>query len=548
MKKILLLCGSLFLIYSCREGGKVKHSAIKDPDYDKAISFFEKQNDSAFYYFNQVAIAAKDSVQTANAWYYMAYLQSIEGDYFSSEENLTMSLRYLDTVQKKNYKTLASTFNELGLTSIQLSNYQDGVNFFQRAIHFAVSKENRLVFLNNKALANEKNGNYVEALKIYQHILPLIKDKETRARTVSNMARTKWLAITSYDAAPELLTALHIRQQANDQWGLNASYSHLSDYYRAKKPDSALYYASRMYVTAKKINSPDDQLSALEKLITLASATNAKRYFLRYHKLNDSLETARNAAKNRFAYMRYQVERKEADNQKLAKGNAEKQIEITKRNAIIWSAIAIFIVVIILLSYRYKKRREQAVKDNQLRLAAKVHNKLANGLYQLIQEIDNHEGFDKEMIAQELTVLHELSRDISHEEIAVGDRDFTEKIDRLLYAFAGPSVNLAVVGNEPEYWHKVSSTLKSELEEVLQEWMINMKKHSQANNVSVQFNRAGDELEIIYFDNGVGMSIGAKSGKGLQFAETRIKSLGGTLNFDAQRENGTRIVLTLLLT
>ena len=161
MKKLSLLLGSLTLLYSCQQKKTAAPPSLKDANYAKAKSFLGKQNDSAFYYFNQVAISARDSLQTSYAYNYMAYLQSEEGDHFGSEENLTMSLRYLDTARKENYKSLSSTFNELGLTSIQLKNYDNAVTFFDRAIHYSEASKYRLVFLNNRALAAQKKGAYV---------------------------------------------------------------------------------------------------------------------------------------------------------------------------------------------------------------------------------------------------------------------------------------------------------------------------------------------------------------------------------------------------
>jgi hypothetical protein len=52
-----------------------------------------------------------------------------------------------------------------------------------------------------------------------------------------------------------------------------------------------------MYDVAKNIDSPDDQIEALEKLISLKILQNSKQYFQVYQSLNDSLQTARNKAK-----------------------------------------------------------------------------------------------------------------------------------------------------------------------------------------------------------------------------------------------------------
>lgn len=548
MKKLLFLLPLIVrLLISCQHSTLPAHIG-NDPDYAKAKTLLDRKNDSAFYYFNRVAVAAKDSLQTAYAYTYMAFIQSGAGDYFGSQESLSLALKFLDPAKQKDRQCLSSTYNELGLISLDLRNHGAALGFFDQAIKFSQSEQYKLVFLNNKALAYQKKGSYAEALKLYRLIIAQTKNPETYARILSNMARTRWLNQSHYNAAPDLIKALKSRQAHNDRWGQNASYAHLADYYMASQPDSASFYADRMYAIARQLQSPDDQLQALQKLIRLSPEAKAKRYFMRYERLSDSLQTARNAAKNQFALIRYEVEKNKADNLKLQKDNTEKRYQLARQNILIWSAVFLFLAVIVMLSYRHRKKKQQAVQETQLRLTTKVHNRLANGIYQLIQEIDNHEGYNKEMVAQELTILYEHSRNLSHEPSHLSEIDFTEKIDRLLTAFAGPSINLAIVGNEIETWENIHETIKSELEQILQEWMVNMKKHSQATSVSVQFDRTGHQLKITYTDNGIGLPVKIANGKGLQFTGNRIKKLGGSINFDAISEKGTRITLTLPLT
>ena len=90
------------------------------------------------------------------------------------------------------------------------------------------------------------------AIKIFQHIVngSKTKDKEY-SRALSNYALTQWLQNPNHNPVPELKEALNIRLKEKDLWGLNASYSHLADYYTQKKPDSALIYATKCTMLLK---------------------------------------------------------------------------------------------------------------------------------------------------------------------------------------------------------------------------------------------------------------------------------------------------------
>lgn len=73
--------------------------------------------------------------------------------------------------------------------------------------------------------------------------------------------------------------------------------------------------------------------------------------------------------------------------------------------------------------------------------------------------------------------------------------------------------------------------------------MTNMKKHSKADKVLVDFSRENDLINIVYSDNGIGISEFSPK-NGVQNTESRINSIGGTINFDTKTENGLKITLS----
>ncbi|MCX2472711.1 ATP-binding protein [Pedobacter sp. MC2016-05] len=520
-----------------------------DADFKHAKSLYEKNNDSAFYYFNRVTTTNKDSLTVAKAYNYMAVIQSDAGDYYGSQESIMRSMSFLKENKSGHLSCISSNYNELGYTSDNLKNYRSAVDYYDKAIHFSTNPAYISTMQNNKALAYQKLGRFAESLKIFN----LIRSKETKdygdySRLISNIAKTKWLQNPDYVAAPELLKALRIGKQAQDDWCQNLSYSYLTDYYTNKMPDSALYYALSMYQIAQKLNSPDDQLEALNKLIKLSPTVEIKKYFDVYQHLNDSLQTARNAAKNQFAVVRYESEKSKADNLILQKDNTEKRYQIIKRELLLASGFVVFIAVSISAFFWHKKRqqkmeleKESAIRENRLKTSKKVHDVVANGLYRVMSEMENQPEIDREAIIDKIEVLYEKSRDISYDKPDHDLKSFEVKISKILTSFATPQTKVFIAGNSVKLWEKVQPIVRYEIEQVLQELMVNMKKHSKATTVVLKFEQEENQVNIWYTDNGIGMPEDKIFNNGWKNTVSRIDGIGGKLTFETKAEKGLKV-------
>jgi signal transduction histidine kinase len=509
-------------------------SAKTNPDYEKADSFYSKGNDSAFYYYNKVVTGAADSLTIARAYNSMAIIQSDAGDYFGSQQSLLSSLSFLDESKADNINCLASNYNELGNTSLNLRNYDAAISYYGLAFKFIKNKDFKLTILNNQAVSYQKKKQYTEAIGIYNSIINESKgNKKQYARILSNLAKTEWLQDPRYNAAPDLLTALRMRDDEKDEWGLNASYAHLSDYYSAFQPELALQYANKMYQIAQQLSSPDDELEALQKLILLAPAKNEKQYFARYQYLNDSLQASRNAAKNQFALIRFDAEKNKTDNLRLQKENAEKKTQI----------IILFATLVALCTIAYIIIREirNKGKRNQLRISKKVHDEVANGIYSIMQKVEHSHYMDDDPLLDDLDIVYEKSRNILYDHGLISHIDFPEEIRRLLSAFSSDHIKIIITGNERESWLNINENVKHEVKHVLQELMVNMKKHSAARNVVIKFEQKGHALHVQYADDGVGLQPGFKRGNGLTNTGNRINEMGGDLTFDTHTTKGLKI-------
>ncbi|WP_051230557.1 tetratricopeptide repeat-containing sensor histidine kinase [Epilithonimonas caeni] len=546
MKFLYFLLGLSFLIGCSEHSIKEIEKTTDNAFYDKAFDFREKNElDSSFLYFfraKDIFLQKKDSFGVGKCLANLAIIQETKGDYFGSQESGLSALDYFNQRDSIEYNYISINYNTLSIVSSRLKDYKKAIEFYLQSIKFSNDSINKNIYRNNLANSYRKEKKYNSASKIFQSILDnnTKKDKEY-SRALSNFAYSKWLQNSNFNPIPEFKQALNIRIKEKDLWGQNASYAHFADYYSRKKSDSALFYAKKMFDVSNKIKSPDDQIEALQKLIVLDSKNYAS-HFSRYQALNDSLQTARNKAKNQFALIRYETEKNKADFLKAKAESTERQNKITARNIIVISLIVLFIIAF----FYYKKRLQQEkiieAKNTEIKYSKKVHDRVANRIYQIISFIENTLHLDKNSILFALENVYETSRDISYENVDVSEKqNYRDQLSQMLGSYSSPkTVQVIITGNDDEIWQNTNLLQKTEVYLVLQELMTNMKKHSQANIVSIKFSRENSKINISYTDNGIGIKqLSPKNG--LQNMENRINAINGTIIFDTETNNLLKI-------
>ena len=291
-----------------------------------------------------------------------------------------------------------------------------------------------------------------------------------------------------------------------------------------------------MYKIALKNKNPDDQLESLNKIILL----NPKEYsqnFIKYSSLKDSVQNARNNDFQRFGLIKFDVEKQKRANQELKAKNFQQIIGI----------VLLFLALIsTFIWYRKRKQRlllesENKLKEQQLKTSKKVHDVVANGIYQVMTKIENQDDFNKEQALDELEYVYEKSRDISYENTDSHDEKFNEKISKLVASFKNDEINTFTVGNQEETWENVTKSTQTELYQIIRELLVNMKKHSKANNVILKFEKINNLININYADNGIGISDELIFKNGLSNTVSRIENINGKITFETKTEKGLKV-------
>ncbi|WP_294276552.1 ATP-binding protein [uncultured Chryseobacterium sp.] len=538
MKRTILTFVLLIFFSSCN-----KRSNTNKEEYDKAYDYLSKsKSDSAFKYFNRAKdnfIENKNFSLAGSCLVNMAIIQCNSGDFYGSRDSGLNAIKYLN--KKNDSVEIVSNFNNLGIASQHLKDYIKAAEFYDAAAEFATA-ESKITLLNNKAASFIHIKKYDSAISILQKLStsPYIKSDTLYSKIFDNLAYAKFLKDPSFNSEPELYKAFQMRNKIKDYDGLNASLFHLTKYFENRNRSKALFYAQENLRIAKHNNSPDDQLKAIENIILLDNTGNVKNFFLKYRTIDDSLVTIRSKAKTQFALERFDAE-------KFRRESTEKSNNILK----LCIGIAVLIIIIIFIVVRYRKRqlklkqeKELEVKNTQLRLSKKVHDVVANGIYQVMTKIENQEHFDRDTALDELEFVYEKSRDISYDK-ADEEQEFSKKISELIASFNNDTVKTFTAGNNPALWENISPPVKDEVFQIIRELMVNMKKHSQASHVALRFEKTETSVEIQYKDNGIGIPGDLIYKNGLRNAESRMAAIGGAIIFDTEIEKGLKVNLSV---
>lgn len=511
--------------------------------------YSQKKRDSALLMYNRYVSKADDSLKKAKAYRYMGDILWEAGDLYGAEENATGAVRTLDPTDTAHYSELGYAYNLLGNVYQDIQHYDDAIMMYNKAKGFSKNAGFLSDLINGEAVALQKKGKYQDAVALYDSMLMQNPaDRSVVARIIDNRAKTKWLQDPGYPALPEFWLALKIRADSLYHRGLNASYAHLADYYAGSNRDSALWYANKMFHQAQIIQSPDDRLEAIDKLIRLDNTSALQHWYAEFKRLSDSTRLSRDTTRSRYALIRYDSQKSKADNLEL-KGH------VFRQRLWMFGLVAFTIGIISGLYAWYNRRRKRikqeaeiAIRDANIKTSKKVHDVVANGLYRIMNELEHRQTIDREPLMTRIEALYEKSRNISYEEDStVNEKEYDDQIHELVSNFSNEQTGVFVVGNQPTFWKRVNGKQKSELSLVLSEIMVNMKKHSGASSVVIRFILEDNNGLISYTDNGKGFPSSFEFNNGLKNTVSRINTIKGRINFGKSEQGGASITISFPL-
>ncbi|MDW8850475.1 ATP-binding protein [Flavobacterium sp. MMLR14_040] len=557
-------CFLLFIFFiSCKEKTTLEvqpNPPKKEAKFlqEKAMENFQKSNfNSSFYYFNKSKIAFELSKDSANIVFnllQMANIQQINGDYYGSKETLTEALPYV----KNDNNYIVAINNFFGIADKELSIYDDAVFFYNQAIKDSKDDVSKQSPLNNIAVVYTKQKKYEKAIEILESILKSgnlndSKFVKSKARVIDNLGFA-YFKNRNPDKGLQLMNeSLRLRGNAEDFYGSIESYLHLAEFYAKTDAKKSNEYAQNAYQIATKFHSIDERLKALSLLISNGSGT---QYAQKYISLNDSITKIRNNFKNKFAKIKYDSKKEKDENQKLKLEKAENLLALqeAKYQKIVGFIGFVFLGIVIVVLVRYYKNKNRIIRiktayDTETRIAKDIHDELANDVFNAITftqtqplSVEN----TKETLIQKLDHIYTRVRGISREnnDIETG-ANYSDNLKEMLSTYNSKSTNVIINSIEKVNWDAIDEIKKVTIYRVLQELMVNMKKHSHAPLVALTFDSDQKFVFINYVDRGKGAEKNKIVKNGLQNMENRILAIKGTITFDTEPDKGFSVNIKL---
>lgn len=523
-----------------------------------------KQNNKALTYFNRANIQFKNAKDSCNVVYSILMMSAIlkeKSDYYNMEALNTEALPFVGSCHKSTKYNYSCVYNNLGIALKETFDYQKSLQYYQKAKQYAEDDFSKMMLDNNIASVYVLSNQPQKALAI---LLPLeqrtkrLNDTKIQTR-ISNNIGLVYLKQNDSKCLNYFLKALHIRQAENDNYGLVDSYLHLANYYKTNPKTKALanQYALKSYKEATKLGATEERLNALKTIVSTSYNQDSSHYLELYFKLNDSLTTVKQRNKNQFAKIKYDFSEQMDQNLKLKAQEIEKDLTLANsRNQIlilIILGIMSTVTTIVLLNYLKKKRKNEILQETyntETRISKQIHDELANDVYHTMTFAETQNLIDennKETLLNNLEIIYKRTRNISKENSPIDTGiHFENHLKEMMADFSSTQVNVLINGIETVNFSAIENNKKIIIYRVLQELLVNMKKHSQCSLVAISFKKTTYNLQIEYSDNGIGIEKNQHFLKnGLQNVENRIVSINGTINFDATSGKGFKASISI---
>lgn len=511
---------------------------LYNKDYDNALRLYLKLKDKY--------LAAKDYPNAEYICSTIANILYLSGNYIESEKFAVEALVYLKETGKTD--NLVAIYNLLGILYRKNSDQENSIKYYNNAIRHTKDSLDIYIIKNNIASVYDDKKEYEKALDILLKINKskiVSADTLTKARVLDNIGSIL-LKLNKPDALKFLTKGLELRKIAGEKKDLITSYLNFYDFYKDKNSAVAYKYALSAYRIAIIVKNREEKLKTLEALLRTTKKQEYNKFIDEYIKLNDSLNIEKSTAENKFAKIKYDYKDNQAENMKLRAGQLQDKLyklllAITVGLVLIISAFIFFIQRL-----RHKKAKIIEVYNTENRISKKIHDELANDVFKVMSFAESLDTpvAGQQKLMHDLDIIYKKTRNISHENNTIDTVNFGPFLWDMLGDYKTENINLVMINFETINWDEIADHKKITAYRVLQELMVNMKKHSSADIVAIKFSNENGKIVIQYNDNGVGLPDNKLIFKnGLQNAENRIFAIDGTITFETST-NGLKVNCT----
>jgi len=410
-------------------------------------------------------------------------------------------------------------------------------------------------------------------------------DKDEEAHAYSNLG-TVYFENGDYKKAEKYYLRAIEKNQTSVPIEITSNNNLIGIYYALKQYEKGIEYGKTTLELVKAYtNSGTPYGYETYKLLSLNFAgmgltDSALQYIGLYKKQVDSLFSEENAKAINDLEVAYETEKKEADNQRLAKENAISEIKILNRNRwiiIILSSLLILVFVNMYFSQR-KKRKAQAEKDAAIilerekgmkaiidaqederkRVAKELHDGIGQQISALnfnIQSLATNANEISPMLADGFSKIKAMNSDIGEEIRNISHRMMPRALtefglldaieDMVDKSFSNSHIVCSFEHHNMK--ERLAQNIEIGLYRITQELINNIIKHSEATNVDIQLVKSSGYCILMVSDNGKGFDKIDSNGIGIQNINSRLNTLNGELNFESEVSSGTTAIVKIKL-
>ena len=447
------------------------------------------------------------------------------------------------------------------------------------------SVDRRVMIWGITAINHDDGGHPEKAVELYRQILALENELSARTeivRTYNNLGNS----LRKLGRFEEAMSYLQLHLEASEKQGFRygvataktnlgaiaAEQGRLEEAQDLLDEAEAISYAIRD--TEKILDVLEQQRLLQEKR---GADGRALAYLKRYNAVKDSVYSLDNRRQVQLLETRYKAEKKE---QEIALKDARldrQQAQLKTTRVLLWaSGLGLVLVAIIALLTRNRIQRKQELALQQQRTRAKEAEVQA-ALDSQEQERaryarDLHDGFGQLISILKLN-LSSLNRE-NHAELGESERVLAEMsvelkricfdmkpqtlvdhgLQAALLEFATRVNATGKLQVQTDFFgleHRLSMEQEVALFRIVQEWINNILKYSEAQEVTLQVTRDEGELTLLVEDNGQGFDpqlLESGTGNGWRNIRSRVDGIGGDLELSTRPDiPGTSLIVDVPL-
>lgn len=507
-------------------------------------------------------------------------LYNLLGNVYEESNQSNKAAKYylegISVAEKYNITEYPAKFkNNLALLKLYTGSLDDALNDFQSGLELAQKEgEQRLIdhIRINLAITYFEKKEIEKAIELYEIVIRDLRKNDIPrelSSTYINLASSLFSVKKNDLGKAYLDSAIHVLEYHHLDAELTAAYLVKAEYLLSLKKNDELNF---IFNRLKELTQKTGKLSDLSGYYLLLyrfelSQNNSKKALENYEmhvKMRDSLDGIRNQKLIKELQLKYNVQEKEIQLEK----EKSKTLVLEKQNQeerfLKWFAVIMATVILVLIAtffaFRYsQKLREkqelfsrqliEKIEDERKRISQDLHDDVGQSLSIVksrITKIKNNEAQIDKNLEDEIGRVIEQTRQISHnlfpsylEKIGL-----TRSVARLVENIQS-ATNIECSFDISEKVEDLNLTIKTHLYRIIQESCNNTIKHSEASALKISILEKNKSLQLIYQDNGKGLSDESRNGLGLLSIIERSKMINASVSISDKNTKGFKLLINL---